>query len=178
MIRKFLLVIAAIAISILTSSCVTLPENALKPGENAIKLRQIQTRRFEGIEEPKLLSASAGVIQDLGFNIEESETKLGVITASKQRSAVEAWQVGMAFLAAMGGGTASIDKTQKLRVSVVARPRDKTSKKDFLVRVTFQRMVWNTQNQVTRAEPLNKPEMYQEFFDKLSKAVFLEAQEI
>ena len=46
------------------------------------------------------------------------------------------------------------------------------------VRVTFQRVVFNTANQVTRAEQINEPEVYREFFDKLAQSVFLEAHEI
>ncbi|MDR2694908.1 MAG: hypothetical protein LBC79_00815 [Deltaproteobacteria bacterium] len=46
------------------------------------------------------------------------------------------------------------------------------------VRVTFQRVVFNTANDVTRAEQIDEPEIYREFFDKLSQSVFLEAHEI
>jgi len=46
------------------------------------------------------------------------------------------------------------------------------------VRVTFQRVIRNTAGQISRQEQINEPEIYQEFFDKLSQAVFLEAHEL
>lgn len=49
---------------------------------------------------------------------------------------------------------------------------------DSIVRVTFQRVVFNTAGQVTTAEQINSPEIYKAFFEKLSKSVFLEAHEI
>jgi hypothetical protein len=39
-------------------------------------------------------------------------------------------------------------------------------------------MVWNSYGQLTRLEGLREPELYQQFFEKLSKSVFLEAQKI
>jgi hypothetical protein len=39
-------------------------------------------------------------------------------------------------------------------------------------------MVWNSYGQLNRLEALNEPELYTQFFDKLSKSVFLEAQKI
>ena len=46
------------------------------------------------------------------------------------------------------------------------------------VRVTFQRVIYNTQGQVTRAEQIVDPDVYKDFFDKLSQSVFLEAHEL
>ena len=46
------------------------------------------------------------------------------------------------------------------------------------VRITFQRIVYTNKGFISRSEPLGTPEIYQEFFDKLSKALFLEAQQI
>ena len=171
--------ITAVLIALASSGCQTIPKDALQLTPESIEKRSLQTRKYEGISEADILSASAGVIQDLGFNIDESETKLGVIVGSKDRDAMEARQVAAAVvIALLGGGAAAIDKNQKLRVSLVVRPAHKHDGKKHFVRVTFQRMVWNTQGQVTRIEGLDEPEMYQQFFDRLSKAVFLEGHKI
>lgn len=161
------------------AGCVPLPDSALRPSADALQLRQMQTRRYAGIDETKLLAASAGVIQDLGFNIEESETRLGVITGKKVRSAVKAWQVGLVILGSLGGsGSGTWDKTQILRTSIVVTPAKQGDKTDHRIRVTFQQVIIDSSNNVSRARSLKKPVYYQEFFDKLSKAVFLEAQEV
>ena len=49
---------------------------------------------------------------------------------------------------------------------------------DSIVRVTFQRQIFNTEGQETTAKQIHSPEIYRTFFEKLSKAVFLEAHEL
>ena len=49
----------------------------------------MQTRMFETPNERELLSASAAVLQDLGFQIEESQREVGLLRAAKERSARE-----------------------------------------------------------------------------------------
>ncbi len=164
------------------SACASIPEDALVLAPDSLERRQLQTRRIDGIDEAGLLSAAAGVLQDLGFNIDESETRLGVIVASKDRSAVTGGQVLGAVLLALMGAPTDIDKTQKIRVSLVTRPalaQDRLPLADTqLLRITIQRIVTNTGGQVTRIESIEEPQIYREFFDKLSKSVFLEVQEI
>ncbi len=156
----------------------TLPKDALVMSNESLATRQQQTRKYETKNEGEILSAVAAVLQDMGFNLNESESKLGVISASKKRSAVDAGQQAMAvFIALFGGGATPTDKDQTIRASVVTRPLGENAGYTA-VRVTFQRMVWNTHGQVTKAECIDDEEIYQGFFDKLSKSIFLEAQEI
>lgn len=173
-----------LAISILSLSifgCEVLPPDTFIVTSELISQRAIETRRYEGIKEQDLLSACANVLQDLGFNLENSETKLGVITASKQRDATDAGEVvAMILLAALGGGAMAISKDQTIRVALVARPVTEDGKvvpdKHF-VRITFQRVVRRTDNS-TFAQTLKDTKLYEEFFEKVSKSIFLEAQKI
>ncbi len=163
---------------LLVSACAhQIPKEALRLAPESLPLRQLQTRRFDTSDEKMLLAAGAAILQDLGFTLDASESRLGVLVASKDRSAVEAGQVIFSlFLAALGGAPVPWDEKQKIRASFVTRPAG-TERPGVLVRVTFQRIVWNTAKQVTKTEPLDEPRFYQEFFEKLSKAVFLEAHE-
>lgn len=160
--------------SILLASCAS-PFGGLKLGEDFLKERQIQIRKFDTEDEAALLSASSAVLQDMGFNLEESETKLGVISASKSRSAVEPWQVGVKIFYALLLTNIPIDQTQHIKVSLVT---SKSSSGGFLLRSTFQRTVVNDQQREVRWETILDKELYNGFFDKVSKSVFLEAQEI
>jgi hypothetical protein len=155
-----------------------IPKDALTLSPESLAQRQIQTRKYETKDEAKILIASAELLQDLGFNLDESETDLGLISVSKTRSAVSAGQVTLAVLVALlGGGATPIDKDQTMRASIVTWPVGEHGEY-IAVRVTFQRIVLNTNGQVTKSESLEDPQIYQEFFDKLSKSIFLEAQEI
>lgn len=175
--KKFLSIFL-VGIFLITTGCQTIPKDALTLSPESLAERQMQTRKYETKDEAKILAACARLLQDMGFNIDESETNLGLITASKQRSAENAGQIVAAVIvAALGGGAMPVDKEQKMRASVVTRPIG-DQEKYIAVRVTFQRIVWNTQGQVTKSESIIDPAVYQEFFDKLSKAIFLEGQEI
>ncbi len=68
--------------------------------------------------------------------------------------------------------------TAKTLTSDLARLAQTKGSGESTVRVTFQRIIYNTAGQATTLEQINEPVLYQEFFDKLSQAVFLEAHEI
>jgi hypothetical protein len=144
--------------------------------------RQQEMRRFETTDDALLLSASAGVLQDLGFTVEEAEPVAGLLVASKDRDAVEAKQVAgqllLAALVAAAGGRADPvwEKQQKIRVSIVTRSSE--DHQAMIARVLFQRVIWNTKNQISRVETIEDPVVYQSFFEKLAQAAFLSAHDI
>ena len=155
-----------------------IPPDALRLSPQSLAMRQLQTRVYETADEKMILSACMELLQDLGFILDESETALGVLVASKDRSAVDSGQVASSIaMAILFGVDMPYDTEQKMRASVVTRPLGADGKR-VAVRVTFQRIVWNSRKMVSRREPITEPLMYQQFFDKLSKAIFLEAQQI
>jgi hypothetical protein len=159
--------------------------------------KAMQTRRFEVSEPDELLSASAAVLQDLGFQVSESVRELGFLRAAKERSAREYGQeitrgivaVLTMALSAFGGNVLvvmPVDLQQQVNASLVAQPVDDEGKR-YEMRVVFYRLVWKGSGQSgdsqippgeQRMEMIRDPEIYQVFFAKLSKAVFLEAEKI
>lgn len=176
----YLALLFCIALPACRTATVDQQTKALTLSPESLARREACSRRFETTDEGTILSACAGVLQDLGFTIEESSTGAGLLVASKDRDAVEAQQVaGQMFLAALVaalGGTPDPvwEKDQKIRISVLTRQENAY----IVVSASVQRVIWNTKNQVSRIETINDPSIYQLFFDKLSQAVFLEAHEI
>lgn len=162
-----------------------------------------QTRRFETRDSDELLSASAAVLQDLGFQVTEVDREIGFLRAAKERSARErgqeikrgviAWLTTMLSLLAAAGGSSSnaivlipIDLHQQIDASLVTRPIDGDETRHE-VRVVFYRLIWkgsgqSGNNQIApgeqRMEMIRDAEIYQQFYARLSKAVFLEAHRI
>ena len=137
------------------------PENeraALTLAPESLSQRQQQARRFDTGDQLMILSATSGVLQDLGFIIEETSSKSGLIVGSKSRRANDGWLVNY----------------QNIRVSIVTKPS--ADGKAVIVRVNFQRVVVSAPN--PRAETIDDPIIYQQFFNKLAQALFLEAHEI
>lgn len=172
------IIVPALALFVLAGCQQTIPKEVLQLSATSLEDRQLQTRRFDTNNEEQLLASSAAVLQDLGFSLDESETKLGLIVGSKQRDATEAGQVaGAIVMAALFGVAMPVDSEQKIRISIATKALNEENTQHS-VRVTFQRVVWNTQGKVSRSEMLKEAELYQQFFEKLSKSVFLEAHSI
>ncbi len=160
------------------SSCTNLPKDAFKLSPTSLEDRQLQSRKYTTLDSKLLLSAGASVLQDMGYTIDESDVALGVLTASKHADAKDTGQIiGAIALALLTGTVTPTDDEQKIRICLVIQEAldEQTSS---VARITIQRVIWNTHGQISRVESIHSPELYQMFFDKLSKATFLEANQI
>lgn len=181
---RFFLLVAIVLLCLGLVGCETIPKGFLKPSEAFLENRQLQIRQYDTTNQEQIMSSVAGVLQDLGFTLDNSETKLGFVAASKKADATSGGQMAGAFfldmLAALGGGRGTAmqncDKEQVVKACVITKPSLGEGKS--VVRVTFQRIVWNMNNQISKVETINDPEIYQKFYESLSKAIFLEAQKI
>lgn len=183
----------------LLAGCVspTKPETFFQLTPESSAHKALQTRYFETAGEAQLLSASAAVLQDLGFQITESVRDVGFLRAAKERSAREYGQeitrVLVFLLSTLGLITGSntltfipVDLHQQINACLVSRPLDADGSRHE-VRVLFYRTVWKGSGQSgsssippgeQRMQMIHDSRIYQQFFARLSKAVFLEAHKI
>jgi hypothetical protein len=182
----------------LLAGCVshTKPEEFFQLTPESHAHKAAQTRQFETSNETELLSASAAVLQDLGFQISESVREVGFLRAAKERSArqygqeISRFLVALLSIAGFAGGSNTltlipVDLHQQISAALVTRPLDKSGSRHE-VRILFYRLVWKGGQSGDESIPPGEQKMemirgleiYQQFFARLSKAVFLEAHKI
>jgi len=185
------------ALALVIGCAHTPPEDFFQLTPESAAHRAAQTREFETPNEDELLSASGAVLQDLGFQIAESARELGFLRAAKERSAreygQEIWRSVLFLLStvSVAGGQNGIvllpvDLHQQIDASLVVRPLNEKGDRQE-VRILFYRIVWKGDGQSgntyiapgeQKMEMIRDPKIYQLFFARLSKAVFLEANKI
>ncbi len=180
------ILIAAIAACLL-SACQSMPADAFRLSESALDVRQIQTHQFQEVGDAQILSASMGVLQDLGYTIDEIEKELGVLSASKRADATnEAQVVGRVVLdlascfftwliACDNENYKKTDAIQDIRLTIVVLPAPDTVT-TRAVRVTIQRIVWDRDGRISQQATIDEAEVYRDFFAKLDKSVHLERE--
>ena len=168
-------------------ACETMPKDAFRLSETAMETRSIQSREFQDVTDIEILSASTAVLQDLGYAIDEVEKELGVLTASKRADAKDPREtIGLIVLDTAtciltlligcdNENYLTADSTQDIRLTLVVLPA-LDDDRAYNVRMTMQRVIWDRENRLKDQETILEPEIYQAFFDKLSKSVFLEKE--
>ncbi|MDJ0811214.1 MAG: hypothetical protein QNJ01_14025 [Desulfobacterales bacterium] len=152
------------------------PKDCLTPSPQINADRQIQTRVYRTGDEASLLQAAMGVLQDSGFNIDQSASQCGLIVASRRRDVSEDGKIWSALiLTLLTGIVLPLDSHQLVTASLTTRPVDSGQ---TAVRITFHHMVWDINGMLKLNETMREPEVYQTFYSKLSKSLFLDAHAI
>lgn len=137
------------------------------PRSDAAEIRARQSTRIENASEQRVLSEVTQVLQDLGFTVEESAPRYGVLAGSKDRDATETGQVvgqvaltiGLALLGVQY--TPIWDTDQVIRATITTRPAGPRATD---VRVSFERIITTNQG-TSRVELLTSQEFSQGFFE-------------
>ena len=173
--------------ALVLSACETLPKNAFRLSETGLQTREIQTREYSSVDDAAILAASIAVLQDMGYTIEEVEKMLGVLSASKRADATNKMEafgslaldsmkcVFTLMLACDGKNYGEIDDVQDIRLTLITRPQREIDG-EVSVRLTIQRVIWDKRGRLTAQQTITDSRVYEDFFAKLSKAVFLEQE--
>lgn len=164
------------------------PKEAFRLPATSLEVRELQTRTFEA-DEAEILSASVALLQDMEYNVDEVEIDLGVLSASKivdadssaQKAGLIALDVVSILLAAISGSTpggsayATADDQLGLKMTLVVLP-SLAREGEYIARVTVQSALFDKSGQTKELSFVESPDVYQEIFSKLSKALFLETE--
>lgn len=159
----------ASASTFLLTGCVHFPS---EPPMTQLQVREIQTRDFDTSDTKLVMKSMMNVLQDEGFMIKNAVIDLGLLNAEKIRDVENTSKVMMARL--LSGEYARWDKQQTVEASAnVSEFGSKTR-----VRINFQIKTLDNfgcpQDVISVSDSL----YYQRFFEKVSKGIFLQEQEI
>lgn len=170
--KKYFYYILLLLGVVIMSGCGAKSIEMIKMDTSTAEERALQIKSYESGDYLEVFSASLATMQDLGFHIDFTDKELGVISASKSRDAAEIGEQTMGFIAALLGANISpaLKASQDIRATVVVASNNKSN----YVRLTLQRILYNIQGGVIGMESVKDAEIYNAFFEKLSKGIFLE----
>lgn len=168
--KKILMVVSTLGIcSIMLTGCV--PQKTEEP-MTQLQVREIQSRDFETTDSKLVMKSMMNVLQDEGFIIKNAVLELGLLSAEKNVDVENKTQA--VFSALLGDPNARWSKFQILEASAnVSEFGSKTR-----VRMNFQIKTIDNFGCPKDVVTIRDSLYYQVFFDKVSKGVFLQEQEI
>ena len=167
------------ATGLLSGCAATIPQDALRLTESTLDVRSIQTRTFVAPSEMEILAATIATLQDMEYNIDRIEKPLGVITASKVSDADSAGEkIGLFILAMICGCTdmSTAKDKQHITLTMVVLPSLSRSG-EYVTRITIQRVIFDKAERLKVLERIDDAEIYQQIFENLSKAIFIQVSE-
>ena len=175
---------------LLLAGCAPDVSQMLTSPEDMLAQRQIQTKQYDLADEERILRACTALLQDMGFQIDEGTSRLGVILGSKMRDANsltpgQRTAVAVVALGLLAGGYTAplalllVNKmgAQPVRIDVGIFTRKIGAEgNQVAVRIIFRETGYKD-GRPALPQAVKDAAIYQDAFDRLSKALFLEAWE-
>jgi hypothetical protein len=147
-----------------------------------------QSRRFDAGESDVVLNGSLSVLQDMGYSITSGNRQLGLVTAKKKaevlppgldHAVAEAALIATTVLLSLLTGQDMVtDLPEQVEQTIyVSLLVSEEAESQTLVRLSIDRDM-RYDNGWIIPDHTELPLIYQEFFEKLSRAVFLEAHQL
>lgn len=151
--------ISACAVFLILTGCQTAKSlnSGFTSSVSVAQQRALDSRMFEIDSEVTVLNAAVGLLQDLGYKLDEADLKTGVISGSKSQE--------------RNGLNSGFD----IRITVTTAP---LSTGGIRVRATFQSLQQGASVRYSHGNTISDQAIYRDFFDKLSQSLFLEAHKI
>ncbi|MBN8548480.1 MAG: hypothetical protein J0M12_04100 [Deltaproteobacteria bacterium] len=166
---RILSLAAAVSVAIATSGCV--PPTALPP-RSALQIREIQTRNFGTADTRLVMKAVLNALQDEGFVTRNAVSDLGLITATKEEDTEQ--QSAVLFNTLFMGRDAVWPKSSIIEATINVTEFGKETR----VRVSFHQKMLDNRGGTMSVTEVDSPGVYQDFFSKVDKSVFLQGAKI
>lgn len=161
--------------------------------QTQLERRQYQQRDFDTSDTKLVMKAVLNTLQDDGFSIRFADADLGLITAVKEimlttrsqvggtRSPAETWAEIFAAAISRGRSRPTTPQQQPTRYRNIEQIEATVNVSPFgarqtRVRVSFVARVLDNEGALVESQPVTDPDVYQQFFLKVDKGVFIEKQ--
>lgn len=180
-------IVVAVALCCWVAGCTIVNRPQLQ--QTQLERRQIQQRDFDTNDVKLVMRAVINTLQDEGFTVRNAVVDLGLISAVKEITLTERatgatvpaerWAEIFAVAIFRGrGGSEPARQTryrqlEQIEATITVLP---FGEQQTRVRVSFVARVLDSEGVVVESYPVTDPSVYQDFFAKVDKGVFLEKQ--
>lgn len=143
-----------------------------EPEKTQLEIRELQTREFETNNFKLVMKSVLNVLQDENFIVKNVAMDLGFLTAVKEKEINDSNSQLWAKL--QRSDTARWPKHNMTEATVNVSEFGK----NIRVRVNFQTKIMDNTGAIITIFQITDPEIYQDFFSKIDKGVFIQKQNI
>lgn len=148
---------------------------------SSMQQRELESRTYSTSDTKALMRAVLGALQDEGFIVKTTDAELGLITATRESAqpVSDARKVGRALAIVMTYGAAALLPGPKDASSILEATANVAAfGQETRLRINFQLKRLENGNRVKDVQTVLDGRVYQEFFSKVDKGLFLQREKL